>query len=143
MIRLHEELTLVVPPRVARPVGVDLDAEPVRIGEIHRFADEMIGHPGVRADLTEVRDESSERRSIGEENCEVVETEQSAPRNRTRSRVLVEVDDLSIFTMRAQSSRIGAPPNDAHAEDIGVELDRPLEISDLQPNSAEMRRFRQ
>src|SRR3954467_15065467 len=137
----HVQLPLVVLPRVARTVGVDLDTEPVGIGEIHRFADEMIGHSSVRADLSEVRDESAERRAIGQKNREVVETEQSATRYRSRRPQLAEMHDLAILSVRTEAGRIVVSTNRPEAEHFLVELDRTLEIRDLEPHSPEMRRF--
>jgi len=60
MVGRHVELTLVVPPRIARPVRVHLDAETVRIGEVHRFAHEVVRHPGVGTDLGEMGDQAPE-----------------------------------------------------------------------------------
>ena len=41
--RRHLELAAVVAPLVARAVAVELDAVAVRIGQIQRLADEMVG----------------------------------------------------------------------------------------------------
>ena len=65
MVGRHVQLTLVVAPRSARPVGVNFDAESVGVGEINGFADEVIRHAGVGADLAQVSDESSKRCAVG------------------------------------------------------------------------------
>jgi len=45
----HGELTIVVSPGVARPIDVDLDAQAVRVGQIERLADQVIGHADANA----------------------------------------------------------------------------------------------
>src|SRR6185295_11628210 len=47
----HRQLAVGFAPRGARTVGVNLDPETVWIGEVQRFADEMIGHPRANAEL--------------------------------------------------------------------------------------------
>jgi len=51
----------------------------------------------------------------------VVETQQSAARNRPRARQLAKVNDLAILSVRSETNRLSAAADDAHAEDILVE----------------------
>src|SRR6266508_6450711 len=48
-IRRHRQLAILVLPPAAGTVGVNFNAESVRIGEIQRFAHEVVGHSGVDA----------------------------------------------------------------------------------------------
>lgn len=64
----------------------------------------------------EVRDEAPERGTIREENREVIETEESAPRNRPRGRELVQLHDLMLVVMRPERDGGAAPAKDAKPE---------------------------
>ncbi len=143
MVRRHVELTLVITPRVARSVRVHLDAESVRIGEVHRFAHEVVRHPGVDAGLGEMRHEASERSAIRKQDRKVIQAQQSAARNRSRARQPAKMNDLAILSVRAETRRIGVAVEDAHAEDVLVEKNRSIEIGNLKPNPTEMCRFRE
>src|SRR5205814_1271462 len=142
MIGRHVQLALVVAPGPARSVGVDFDSQSIGISEINCLADEVIRHSGVGADLAEMRHESAERSAIGQQDGEMIQAEQAATRNRTRGAELAQMNDLSIFGMRPQAHPIATTPYHAHAEHLLVERDRPLQISDLQPDSTKSRRFR-
>src|ERR1700738_157503 len=141
MVRGHVKLTLVITPRVTRSVRVDLDAESIRVGEIHSFTHELIRHPGVDAGLCEMRDEPSERRAIRKQDRKVVQAQQSSARNRPRARQPAKMNDLAILSVRAKTRRFGGAVEDPHAEDILVEEKRAIEVGDLQTHSAKVRRF--
>src|SRR3954463_6084739 len=57
MVGGHVQLSLVVAPRVAWPVGVDFDAQAVGIREIDRLTHEVVGHSCMSPDLRQVRNE--------------------------------------------------------------------------------------
>ena len=57
----HVELRPLQPPGAARPIGVDLDAEPVRVAEVERLAHGVVGAASVDARVAEVTDEPAER----------------------------------------------------------------------------------
>jgi hypothetical protein len=139
MISRHVQLLLVVAPCVARAVRVHLDAKAIRIGEIDRFAHEVIRHAGVFTDRREMRDEPAERCAIGQQDREVIEAEQSALRHRSRAPELAQVNDLAIFAIRSETHRLSGAADHSHSEHLLVEGERSLEIRDLQTHFAEAR----
>ncbi len=93
----------------------------------------------MRADLGEMSDEASEGRAIRQENREVIQPEQTAPRNRARALQLMEMNDFAIFAKRTEAHGINGASNDAQAEDFLVKNERSLEIRYLQPHPAQVR----
>jgi hypothetical protein len=71
----HVQLTILVLPLRARPIRVDLYPQTVRVGQVERFADRVIRAAGVFAEPSKMRDEASQRRTIGHEDGEVIEAE--------------------------------------------------------------------
>jgi hypothetical protein len=71
----HMELVPLVPPRVPRPVGVDLDTEAIRISQIQRLTDGMISHAleNVRAEY--VGGKPAKRRPIRQQDGKVKQPE--------------------------------------------------------------------
>src|SRR5206468_546218 len=47
----HRQLAILMSPSAARAIGVNLDPEPVRICEVKRFADEMVRHACICAEV--------------------------------------------------------------------------------------------
>ena len=102
--RRHEQLPRrVAAPRRARPIGIHLDAEAVRIRQVDRFADRVIRRSSVDPERAEVRDESSERRAIGQQDREVIETEESAARYRLHAWLFHELDQRTLFSLGARA----------------------------------------
>src|SRR6266566_3736938 len=147
VFRRHVQLALVVTPGVARTIRVHFDPKTIGIGQIDRFAYEVIRHSGVYPDLGDVRDEASERCAIRQQNRKVIKAEQSALRHWSRAAEMVELNDLTVlrmlFTMRPETHRVGAAADHSHSQHFLVERDRSLEIGDLKSDSAEVRRLRQ
>src|SRR5687767_2205742 len=133
----HVDLQLVVAPRIAGTVGVDLDPEPVRIREINRFAYCVIGHSGAYAYIGEVRNEPPKRCPVREQNREVIKSEQPAPRYWTRRGVSSQLDDGAIVIMRTQRRAVGGPSDRPQPDHTLVEKNRPIEIRDLKTDLAE------
>lgn len=79
-IRGHHQLAPCATPRVARAIGVHLNAEIVRILEVERLAHQVVRRPGTRANLGQMPNESAERRAIGPQHGKVVEPEPAAAR---------------------------------------------------------------
>jgi hypothetical protein len=138
-LRRHLELPVAQRPRFARAICINLDSKAIRIGEVHSFTDEMIRHSRVRADFTEMLNESAERRTIGKQNGEMIETEQSAPWNGTHSFLLDELDQHTIFTVRSELRHRISAPQDAHPENRLVVRSRQPQIANLKPDSSNMR----
>src|SRR5690606_34709307 len=88
----HDQFAAEAPPARARPVGVDLDAEPDRVGEVEGLADEMVAGAGGNTELREVPDEATECGAVGEEQSEVEEPEPAATEDRTRPRSRAQLD---------------------------------------------------
>src|SRR5262249_56973561 len=57
--RGHRQLARRVPPSGPRTVGVDLDADAVRIAQVNRLAHEVIRHPRLAADVREMSQKAS------------------------------------------------------------------------------------
>jgi hypothetical protein len=88
----HHQFTADPLPGASRPIGVDLDAQVVRILKIQRFADEVVGgaEPGV--DLPKVSHQPAERRAVRHEQGKVVEPYAATQRYLSCARVLVQLD---------------------------------------------------
>src|SRR4051812_10846819 len=117
VVRRHVQLSLVVAPRVARPIRVNLDAESIGIGQIHCFADKVIRHSRVRTDRAEVRNEAAEGCTIWKQDRKVIKPEQTSPRHRARSGELVEMHYLPVFAVRTKTGVICGPLNETKSED--------------------------
>jgi hypothetical protein len=90
-IRRHEQLPLPVPPLVARPVGVHLDAVAVGVMQVQRLAHEVVRRAGCHARVGEVRCEPSQRRAVRQQQREVVEAMLPARRDRRRAGLLPQL----------------------------------------------------
>jgi hypothetical protein len=63
----------------------------------------VIGHTRVSANLGKVSDERPQRRSIRQKNREMVQPEQSTSRHSAGTFQLLELDENTIFAVRAKS----------------------------------------
>jgi hypothetical protein len=54
----------------------------------------------------------------------------------------VEVDNLTLFAMRAEAGSDGGTVDRSEPKNLFVERDRPIEIRNLESNPTEMCRFR-
>src|SRR4051794_40655170 len=102
--RFRSHLDLVVHSRPGRSVaiGIYLDAQPVRVGEVNGFADEVIRHSSVRANLSEMLDERTECTAAGQQDREMIKTKKASARNGSRVLSLIELNEHAIFTMRSE-----------------------------------------
>ena len=75
----HHQFTIALTPGASRPVGVDLDAEAIRIPQVQRFAHEVIGHPRTHAEIPQVSDELPEGGPLGQKHGEVIQSERAPP----------------------------------------------------------------
>ena len=78
---------------------------PSGIGQVERFADQVIGHAGGGAERRQVREEAPERRAIGQEDGEVIEPERGAPRRRRDAGPRFERHSGSAVVLRGQLRR--------------------------------------
>src|SRR5688572_4658062 len=76
----HRELRSIVLPRASRAVSVHLDTEVVGILQVDRLTHEMVRHSMPLTVLREMRQQTSEGGTIGQQDREVVQAEQSVPR---------------------------------------------------------------
>ena len=67
----------------------------------------------------------------------MVKAEQSATRHRPRSAQLMETNYFAIVAVRTQTHSLAIAFDHAESEDILIELERAIEISDLQADAAE------
>ena len=115
-------------PELARTVGIDLDPVPVRVAQVERLADEVVGDSGHRHLLADcVGEPGGEVAPFRDEEREVEETR--VARRRLGARNLVEDEQLRI------SADGGAPvPLLAHPKPdrLSVVVERALEVGDRQ-----------
>ena len=136
----HHELASVAAPALARPVGIDLDAEPVRIGEIERFADQVVAGAGVHPEVGEMVNEPAERRPVRQQDREVEEPEPAATGG-PGAAPLAQLDERT--GTRAEDGDAPVPSELGEAEGRAVELERALEVSDLERDGSDRRCRRQ
>ena len=98
----HHQFAIHPPPGLARPVGVDLDAEPIGVLQVERLAHEMVARAGVDADGTEMPDEAAERRAIREEDREVIEPETRPRCDGPDAGDLIQLDQYPVAACYAQ-----------------------------------------
>ena len=90
-------------PDLSRAVPVNLDAVPVRVAQVERFADEMIGCPDERnAILRRMVDPAREMPALGEEQRKVVEARVAV--RGLGARFLDEHEQLSPFNSKTCKS---------------------------------------
>ena len=85
----HDKLLAPVGPGRTGPVCIYLDSEPVRVAQVQRFAHGVVGHPGTQSQTEQMRRKTTERRSVGQEKGEVIQTESASSWHR---RNIVSVD---------------------------------------------------
>src|SRR5687767_584676 len=139
----HRELALLVPPRVPRSVGVHLDAEPIRIGEVDRFAHQVIGHAGLHPDSGQMLHKPAECGSIGEEDGEVIEAQAATSGHGCRAAPLAKRNQRCRVGHRAERSRPRIATLDMKAEYVLVVPERTLQVSDLKRDSSQSGRRRE
>ncbi|CAN5842297.1 hypothetical protein BH24GEM1_BH24GEM1_22260 [soil metagenome] len=105
----HREGAALCAPRGPRPVGIDLDAQAVGIGEVQRLAHEVVRRSGVFPDGAEVRHEAAERRPAREKQGEVVESEAPASRHRSRAPALDKLDERHLVARRRKGGECRIP----------------------------------
>jgi hypothetical protein len=127
----HREFAAAVAPGAARPIDVYLDAEAIGIGEIQRFADEMVGHPDARTDLREMADKPAEAGALRKENGKMIQAEHAAAARRLQARASVEPHEWPIAASGAEAGAVRLARLHAKPEDLLVVVERALEIRDL------------
>ena len=139
--RIHrrDELSVAVPPRIARPVGVDLDAESVGIGQVHRLAIQVVGHPRVAAGLEDVLQETPERGAVRKQQREVIQAESPAARQGSCAGALVQFHERSRLVVRAEHDDALVAREHAEPEHHLVKQERPRQVRDLEPDAAQSR----
>ena len=90
--RIHrrDELPVPVLPRFARSVSVDLDSEPVGVGQVHSFAVQVIGHPRVASGFENVLEKAAQRGTVRKEQHEVIQSESPPARHGMCAGALVQ-----------------------------------------------------
>ena len=126
-------------PLRARPIGVDLDSQSIRIGQIERLADGVIRAVGVLTLHAQVRDEAPQRGAIGQEDREVIQTEQARSRNRPYAPVFVKQHERLLFTLCPECRLPVFPREQLKTEHVLVINKRAADVCDLQPHGSEPR----
>ena len=112
-------------PELPRPVMVDLDPVPVRVAEVDRLADVVVGESDQgHAVARGVRQPAREVRALGHAQGEMEEAGEAV--GRPRARLLDETEELgAVHTERCPAH---AAVEDVQADRTLVVRDRPLEI---------------
>ena len=132
----HHDLASAYRPAFAGAIGVHLDPEPVRIGEIERLADEMIGGSRVGAHPVEMGDEPAERRAVGQQDREVIETEPASAGGGAGAGELVQLDERRVVS-RAEHDSGRRAREEPESQDRGVVRYRSVEVGDLEHDAAQ------
>ena len=127
-------------PQLARPVGVDLDPVPVRVSEVDRLADVVVGEAGQRHPVARgVREPAGEVDAARHEQREVIEAGVSD--GRPRARLLDEHDELG--GVGAEGGVAAALLQHVQPDDGSVVVERAGEIGDGEVHRAHRRRSRE
>ncbi len=134
----HQELAVSHPPLLTRPIAVDLDAEPVGIVEIQRFADEVIRCPGHRPALVrQTPQRAAERGSRRDEDGEMIETGASAGLG-NRTLVLVQLEQRAA-AFGAKNRRAAGAFRFMKAKHVAIEQHRAIEIANGEAHLPDVR----
>lgn len=127
-LRVHQELTSVVPPRLHGPIGVNLDPESVGVAQIKRLTHRVIRCARVVPYFGQVPEKSPQRRPVGEEESEVVQSKPSTTWDRRRARKGLELDERRVVLVRAQRRSPDCTIEHTEPEHIFVERERASEV---------------
>ena len=124
-------------PRLARAVGVELDAVAVGVGQVDRLGDAVVGGAGDRgAGDGEPLHGARELRARGIQQRVVVEAGVAA--GAARARLLVQHDEIALAGAE-RGDRVGAAVQ-AEPEALLVEADRAVEVGDGEMDRAQPQR---
>ena len=98
----HHQFVAPVRPRGPGPVCVDLNPKAVRVTQVQRFADGVVGHAWSQPQTEQVCGKTPERHSVGQEQGEVIQAESAAPRDRRNTALLHEVRQRTRSTSDAE-----------------------------------------
>ena len=113
----HDEFLAPVGPGGTGPVSIYLDSEPVRVAQVQSFAHGMVGRTGTESQTEHVRRKTTERRSVGQEKGEVVQTESASSRDPRNTSLLDQVGKRRRTMYAKRGSTCSAFEHD-HAEHI-------------------------
>ena len=99
----------------------------------------MIGHSGVRADRSEVRDESPERLTIRKQDREVVKTQTAARRHGRSALAMMQHDKRRRVVACAQGDVVSLGRDGAKSDHLLVVRDRARELGHLQMHCSKRR----
>src|ERR1051326_1389220 len=103
----------------------------------------MIRPAGPQAQVAEMREEPTERWPIRQEEREMIEAEQTAPRHRADASLLVELHELRGTVLGTKRGVALPARNRSQTKHLSVPLDRPGKVSDLKSDASKMCGVRQ
>src|SRR5262245_49820774 len=139
--REYPEASILVPgPLLHWAVPVELEAVTVRVAQIERFADSVIrGSLERDARLDEAPERVRERLAIGVADRGVEEPRVTRRRRRSAAGLPgVEPDVVVVATSRDEHRLVAVPRLLLEAEDADVEVERPLDVGDLEVDMADV-----
>jgi len=140
----HRDLPPMQRPLSAGSIGVYLDAQPVWIGGVNRFADRMVRRARVGAGVAKVLYEASERGAVRDKNREVVQPKQTVARNWVCTGLFMELDERKCHVVeRSEKRGRSASRKRSEAEETGVVPQRSIEIGHLQSDTTDMSALRE
>ena len=128
-------------PFVARPVAVELDAVPLRVGEVERLGDEMVGGSGERPART--GHPAQRACEVGPRRHEEREVEEAGRPRRARRRVRIRDELDERRPVDAERDDVPSAAERLEADRRLVELAQPVDVAGAQPDRAEPRVSRQ
>ena len=111
----HLEFVAAVRPGGMGPVCIDLDAKPVGVAQVQRFADGVVGRARSQSQTEHMCRKTAQRNSIRQEEGEVVQAEPATPRHRGNTGLLDKVHERRCASY-AERSPTGATFEHLHAE---------------------------
>jgi hypothetical protein len=133
----HQQLVADAAPRVARTVGVQLEPEPVGVVQVERLAHQVVAGAEPHAAGGEVADERAESGALREQQGDVVEAELRPAAGRRGARALSKLDERALVTNGTEDGLGETSVEHPQPERSLVEVERSLEVGDLQAHRPE------
>jgi hypothetical protein len=133
----HQDFAIARLPGTSRAVRVHFDTETIRIRQIQRFADEMIGRSRTRTNAKQMGNESAQGGAVRQAQCEVIQAERAAAWDRPRTAPRAEPDERAIVAVCGQRCLIRRSCQHAQAENLRVIVHGSLQIADLETHGAD------
>jgi hypothetical protein len=123
-------------------ISIDFNAEAIGIPEVDGFAHSVIRRSKLQTKTQQMANDTAQRGSVRQEDGEVIKAEQTAPWHRACAAMLVQLSDDRVCALRGQDAAT-AGSDGLKSEHATVESHGAIQVTDLQPNSSNVRILRQ